>query len=184
MDELTAYLDTDGNDEIWKTCGWQQWFCYDGNYDNDDASSTFCSKSETEVLYSEYCDECDTLCQLFYDYKSSQFCKTQASGEIYLLCSLVAMFLLIIAIILSLLKIKFEKLDRHCCNGHYNIFIALICVLAGILYIVSIGVWIVDNPVCWDSSLLNDKEIDLGQSAYWLLGACAVSMVACPLAVN
>ena len=174
---MTAYLNKDKNDEHWKYCGWQDWRCVK-------EYSTCYSKSDT-LKYSSKCSNCDSFCQELYGgYKEGQYCATEGSGELWLMCSLFAMIFLLVSIIMDILKIKFNNWDTHGCDGHYNLISGMIRILAGILYLVAVGAWLFDNKVCWDNQLLDDREIDLGQSPYWILVACILSVFACPLAIN
>lgn len=173
---MTAYLNKDDHDKIWKYCGWQEWRCVD-------SYSTCLSKSDT-LKYESKCSSCDSTCEETYGYKEHQYCRTEGSGELWLMCSLFAMIFLLISIIMDILKIKFALWDTHGCDGHYNLISGMIRVLAGILYIIAVGGWIFENPVCWDSELLDDRRVDLGQSPYWILAACIMSVFSCPLAIN
>ena len=173
MDELTAYLDD--NDDIWKVCGWSQPKCYDGEYTTD------CTATVDEFEYSDHCNECNQFCEETFGYDENDYCSTQGSGEVWLACGILGIILLLVAIIMVIMKLWIDTSNK--CNGHYNVIPSIFCVFAALFFIVSVLVWVVDNPVCWDSELLDDKEIDLGQSPYWMIAAIIVSMAACPLTV-
>ena len=179
MDELTAFLDD--SDDIWKVCGWRQVHCYNDEYNDDRSTTTYCTATVTEFVYGDECEECNESCQSEFGYDEDDYCKTQGSGDVWLGCGIIGILLLFVAIMMIAIKIWKDTTTQ--CNGHYNVIPAIVCVFAGLFFIISIAVWIVDNPVCWDSDLLDDKEIDLGASPYWMMAAVVMSMAACPLSV-
>ena len=181
INELTVFLD---DETIYKYCGWDQIYCYNEKYNNDIDSDSYCTAVFSEIKYSDDCEDCDTACQNSedYDYSQDDYCKTQGSGDVWLACGIFGIIFLIIALLLVVVRIWVDTENK--CNGHYNIIPSIICTFGALFYILGVIVWFVDNPVCWDSKLLNDREIDFGASPYLLLAAAIVSMVAAPLSMN
>lgn len=176
LDELTVFFDEE--DEIYKYCGWHQISCFNGEYDTDDCESALVA----EVVYETDCNDCDQTCENLTGYSQDDYCKTQASGDVWLACGIFGIIFLLIALLMVVVRIWVDTENK--CNGHYNIIPAIICTFGAFFNILAVIVWFVDNPVCWDSKLLNDRDIDFGASPYLLLGAAIVSMAAAPLSMN
>ena len=182
INELTVFLND--SDEVYKYCGWQQIFCYNDEYDSNEDSDSYCTAVVSEIEYSDDCKNCDSSClnSDYYDFDQDDYCKTEGSGDVWLACGILAIIFLIIALLLVVMRIWVDTENK--CNGHYNIIPAIICTFGALFYIIGVVAWFVDNPVCWDSKQLNNREIDFGASPYLLLAAAVVSMAAAPLAMN
>ena len=154
-------------------CGWYEIRCFESNN---------CGNDNIDIVeYFKRCRSCGPICkQTGYD--TLDYCATQGSGQVWLGCGLLSTFVLFAVIGMMVSRLWVDT--KRKCNGLYNVIPIMIETFTAFFLIIAILVWVIDNPVCWSSDLIENNDIILGQSPYWIIIAIITTLASAWLYVE